>query len=173
MQVEPNALSFDPAGAPAETTRIEPRSVSVGLVGTYPPTRCGIATFTASLREAMAPLRSGVVALVDEAGASPFAPEVVAELVPGSNDSLETAAVALEAFDVVVVQHEFGIYGGKDGSEVIDLVRRLGVPVIVVLHTVLRSPSPRQHAIVEGTRDSGRARSRPERRRQVAASGAA
>ena len=149
MQVEPSALSFDPAGAPAETTRIEPRSVSVGLVGTYPPTRCGIATFTASLREAMAPLRSGVVALVDEAGASPFAPEVVAELVPGSNDSLETAAVALEAFDVVVVQHEFGIYGGKDGSEVIDLVRRLGVPVIVVLHTVLRSPSPRQHAIVE------------------------
>jgi len=76
LQVEPSALSFDPAGAPAETTRIEPRSVSVGLVGTYPPTRCGIATFTASLREAMAPLRSGVVALVDEAGASPFAPEV-------------------------------------------------------------------------------------------------
>jgi len=68
LQVEPSALSFDPAGAPAETTRIEPRSVSVGLVGTYPPTRCGIATFTASLREAMAPLRSGVVALVAPKG---------------------------------------------------------------------------------------------------------
>ena len=128
---------------------IEPSALAVGFVGTYPPTRCGIATFTASLRTAMALPGSGVVALVDKPGASRFGPEVVAELARGSVSSLEAAATVLDGFDVVVVQHEFGIYGGKDGLEVIDLVRRLEVPVIVVLHTVLGSPSPRQRRIIE------------------------
>jgi glycosyltransferase involved in cell wall biosynthesis len=147
--INARALPFDAVGPSTEPAEIGPGSVSVGFVGTYPPTRCGIATFTASLREAMAPPRSGVVASVDEAGAVPFGSEVVAELVRGSAESLEAAAVALEGFDVIVVQHEFGIYGGKDGSEVVDLVRKLSAPTIVVLHTALHSPSPSQRAIVE------------------------
>ncbi len=129
--------------------RVGPTALSVGFVGTYPPTRCGIATFTASLRTAMALPASGVVALVDKPGASRFGSEVVAELVRGSAASLEAAAIVLDDFDVVVVQHEFGIYGGRDGLEVVDLARRLGAPAIVVLHTVLRSPSSRQRTIIE------------------------
>ena len=97
----------------------------------------------------MALPRSGVVACVDEPGAVRFGPEVVAELVRGSAASLESAAAALESFDVAVVQHEFGIYGGEDGADVVELVGELGVPVVVVLHTVLRSPSPQQREIVE------------------------
>ena len=127
--------------------------LSVGFVGTYPPTKCGIATFTASLASAMAPAGSGrraeVVSCVDMAGVVQHPPEVVAELVPGSVASQEAVAATLDELDVVVLQHEFGIFGGEDGSEVIDLVAGLSVPVIVVLHTVPRRPSAGQRAVVE------------------------
>jgi glycosyltransferase involved in cell wall biosynthesis len=127
--------------------------LSVGFVGTYPPTKCGIATFTESLRNAMAPPGSGrrtkVVSCVDVPGAVQQPPEVAAELVPGSSASRRAAALALDGCDVVVLQHEFGIFGGDDGGEVIDLVTALNVPVIAVLHTVPRLPSPSQRALVE------------------------
>ncbi len=127
--------------------------LSIGFVGTYPPTKCGIATFTASLAKAMAPAGSGhratVVRCGDRRGAVPQAPEVAAELLPGSSASREAAAGALNEVDVVVLQHEFGIFGGEDGNEVIDLVEQLSVPVIAVLHTVPRRPSPGQRAVVE------------------------
>lgn len=129
------------------------KGISIGFVGTYPPTKCGIATFTASLAEAMASAgsvrRVGVVACVECPGASTFPPGVVAELVSGSAASRASAAAALDRFDVVVVQHEFGIFGGPDGDEIIDLVERLHVPVIVVIHTVPRQPTPGQRAVVE------------------------
>ena len=149
MYPETAAARVDAADSIPELTAAVPSSFSAGFVGTYPPTRCGIATFNASLREAMALPRSGVVACVDAPGAVGFGPEVVAELVRGSAVSMESAAATLESFDVVVVQHEFGIYGGMDGADVVDLVRALSVPVILVVHTVLRSPSPHQRALVE------------------------
>jgi polysaccharide biosynthesis protein PslF len=141
------AVDFAPS-VPKTATRAS-RSLSAGFVGTYPPTRCGIATFNASLRKAMALLRSGVVACVDEPGATRFGPEVVAELVRGSVASLEAAAAALETFDVAIVQHEFGIYGGEDGADAVDLVTSLNVPAVVVMHTVLASPTLYQRALVE------------------------
>jgi len=127
--------------------------LSVGFVGTYPPSKCGIATFTASLARAIAPAGSGrraeVVSCVDVPGVVVYPPEVVAELVPGSISSREAVAAALDELDVVVLQHEFGIFGGEDGSEVVDLVADLSVPAIVVLHTVPRLPSPGQRTVVE------------------------
>jgi glycosyltransferase involved in cell wall biosynthesis len=127
--------------------------LSIGFVGTYPPTKCGIATFTAALSRAIAPAGSGhraiVVNCTDRPGAVPRAHEVVAELVPGSSASRQSAAAALAGVDVVVLQHEFGIFGGEDGREVIDFVEQLTVPVIAVLHTVPRRPSHGQRAVVE------------------------
>jgi len=125
------------------------QAVSVGFVGTYPPTRCGIATFTAALRIAIGASRSGVVALVDTPGVNDFAAEVIAEIAAGSPETLERAVAALDQFDVVVLQHEFGIYGGPDGCEILEIVRRLHAPAIVVLHTVLPSPTPAQQEIIE------------------------
>ena len=126
---------------------------SVGFVGTYPPTKCGIATFTASLASAMASAgsscRATVVSCVDLPGIVRQPLEVVAELVPGSIASREAAAAALNELDVVVLQHEFGIFGGEDGNEVVDFVAGLSVPVIVVLHTVPREPTAGQRAVVE------------------------
>jgi glycosyltransferase involved in cell wall biosynthesis len=125
----------------------------IGLVGTYPPTRCGIATFNASLADAIttaAPAsRIGVVACADGRPPLRDSAAIVAELRSGSVDSRAAAVTALAEFDIAIVQHEFGIYGGPDGSEVVSLLRELTVPSIVVLHTVLRRPTPEQRRIVE------------------------
>src|SRR6185437_2590098 len=59
------------------------------------------------------------------------------------------AAAALNAFDVAIVQHEYGIYPGPDGGDVLPLLRRLTVPSIVVLHTVLGRPTPGQRSLLE------------------------
>jgi len=127
--------------------------LSVGFVGTYPPTKCGIATFTASLAKAMAPAGSGrratVISCVGVPGVIQYPREVAAELVSGSSVSREAVSAVLNELDVVVLQHEFGIFGGEDGNEVVDLVASLSVPVIVVLHTVPRRPSPGQREVVE------------------------
>jgi glycosyltransferase involved in cell wall biosynthesis len=132
---------------------VQGRLRSVGLVGTYPPTRCGIATFTASLAKATAAAqpdcRLGVVACVDEQAPALHSSEVVAQLVSGSAASRAAAVAALGEFEVLILQHEFGVYGGEDGCEVVDLVRDLGRPLIVVLHTVLRRPTLGQRRIIE------------------------
>lgn len=123
---------------------------SIGFISTYPPTRCGLATFTASLAGALVEsATTGVIRCVDQEATAPLPDGVVAEWVRNSPDSLEAAAEILNTFDSVVIQHEFGIFGGSDGEEILDLVYLLEVPVIVVLHTVLPDPSPHQRSIVE------------------------
>jgi len=129
------------------------RALTIGLVGTYPPTKCGIATFTASLRNALRQVEptceAVVVACANGSPAPVRASEVVAELRPGSPGSRAAAVAALNRCDAVIVQHEFGIYGGEDGREVLELLRALRVPVVVVLHTVLAKPSPGQTEVLE------------------------
>jgi glycosyltransferase involved in cell wall biosynthesis len=123
---------------------------SIGFVSTFPPTRCGLATFTASLGRAIArSSRIGVVACVDAPGETRGAPEVQAEWVRGSSASLDDALDALDGYDAIVLQHEFGLFGGQDGEDVLELVDRLRAPLIVVLHTVLEHPSENQRRIVE------------------------
>jgi polysaccharide biosynthesis protein PslF len=115
------------------------------MLGTYPPTQCGLATFGAALTEALGGV--GIVRVVDRAESHPD-PDVVAHLVNGSADSAAHAVRHLNGFDAVVVQHEYGIYGGPDGCDVLDIVDALTVPAIVVLHTVLQNPTSRQHRIL-------------------------
>ena len=126
---------------------------TIGFVSTYPPTKCGLATFTASLARALAGSRRsgavGVVSCVDEPGLIAYPPEVVGEWTRGSSVSLEAAATVLDTFDSVVVQHEFGLFGGDDGTEILDLLSRLRTRAIVVLHTVCACPSRDQRTIVE------------------------
>jgi polysaccharide biosynthesis protein PslF len=126
------------------------RSASIGLLSTYPPTQCGLATFTAALREHL-DLPSGavrVVRVVDQPESHPGA-EVVAHLVNGCAESASRAVGHLNGFDAVVVQHEYGIYGGPDGWDVLDVVEALTVPTIIVFHTVLKEPRPRQREILQ------------------------
>jgi glycosyltransferase involved in cell wall biosynthesis len=112
-----------------------------------------LATFTAALRGAIAGVRGtssglGVVSLVDSQE-SQRSPEVVHEHLNGNPRSLERAIEALNAFDIAFVQHEYGIYGGSDGSEVVDLLAGLEIPAVVTLHTVLSKPSAGQKSILE------------------------
>jgi glycosyltransferase involved in cell wall biosynthesis len=120
------------------------------LLSTYPPTQCGLATFAAALL-AHLPQPGDQVAVVRvlEEPAPHAAREVVHDLVAGSAASAASAADVLNGFDVVIVQHEYGIYGGPDGQDVISLLEALHVPIIVVLHTVLASPTPRQRMILD------------------------
>jgi len=124
----------------------------IGFVSTYQPTNCGIATFSSSLMSAINVGNSyatKVVRLVEKREQQDLsAPEVIATMVAGDARSIERAAIALNNLDVALIQHEFGIYGGEDGAEVLTLVSKLVVPTIVVLHTVLSAPSAHQRSII-------------------------
>jgi polysaccharide biosynthesis protein PslF len=121
------------------------------VVGTYPPTRCGLATFSANTRRGL--LSDERMGLVDvlRLGAPPHGVETKAEVHsywPRGGDPAE-AAEACARYDVVLLQHEFGIYDGHEGDSVLDIVDVLEVPVVSVLHTVLVDPSGAQRRIVE------------------------
>jgi glycosyltransferase involved in cell wall biosynthesis len=75
--------------------------------------------------------------------------KVVGDLRPGSVQGRVDAVTALDRSDVVIVQHEYGIYGGPDGDEILDLLHRISAPCIVVLHTVLHVPSAHQRWLLE------------------------
>jgi glycosyltransferase involved in cell wall biosynthesis len=132
------------------TGRGRAASTSLALLSTYPPTQCGLATFTAALRTELAAICSdvGVVRVVDSPETHEGA-EVVGHLVNGSPESALGAVKLLNDYDAVIVQHEYGIFGGPDGSDVLDLIDALTVPVIVVLHTVLLAPTASQRRILE------------------------
>ncbi|MCU1391606.1 MAG: glycosyl transferase family 1 [Ilumatobacteraceae bacterium] len=124
----------------------------IGIVSTYPPKLCGLATFAAALGAGLtrAGLEVRIVRIDDgEDALEPFAEPVVADLVNGDPRSVVAAAAALSACDVAIVQHEYGIYGGVDGDEVITLINALTVPAIVVLHTVPLAPTPHQRSVLE------------------------
>ena len=123
----------------------------VGIVSTYPPTRCGIARYAERLGAAIGALdprlEVQVVRLIDRQGPAAIG-QVRAECDPNSPVSIRSAARVLNRSDIVIVQHEYGIFGQNDGESVIDLVRRIHRPVATVLHTVRLEPSPRQVRIV-------------------------
>jgi polysaccharide biosynthesis protein PslF len=130
-------------------TAPQARPPAIGMISTYPPTQCGLATFSAALIQHMQLSTGslGVVQVVDEVESCP-GPDVVAQLVNGSPDSAGAAVRRLNGFDVVVVQHEYGIYGGPDGADVLKIVDALTVPTIIVMHTVLQDPTASQRHIL-------------------------
>ncbi|HEY2765898.1 MAG TPA: glycosyltransferase [Pseudonocardiaceae bacterium] len=120
-------------------------------MSTYPPTLCGLASFTASLRSALpAGVAGGVVRLVDAPG-GPRPVGVVGELVAGSAASCRDASALLNGYDVAMIQHEYGVYGGgHDGVDVLRVLSGLSVPAVVVLHTVLAAPTGHQRTVLNG-----------------------
>lgn len=130
------------------------RRPRVVYVSTYPPRRCGLATFTRDLVEAgestglLAP--PAVVAVSDAAGEYSYDSRVALEISQHQRTDYAAAARYINQLDadVVNLQHEYGIYGGEDGSDVIDLVRGLRKPLVITLHTVLSQPEPRKVRII-------------------------
>ncbi|WP_436527409.1 glycosyltransferase [Actinoplanes sp. HUAS TT8] len=136
-----------------------------GFLSTYPPTQCGLATFNAALATHLtagtpgATVGSGVVRLLSQDNTSGgialdrAAPRVVHTWHTDRPGGWTGAAAALNRFDVTIIQHEYGIYPGDAGAEVLPLLRALKNPAIVVLHTVLTQPDALQRAVLEQIAD--------------------
>jgi glycosyltransferase involved in cell wall biosynthesis len=131
------------------------------FLSTYPPRRCGIATFTQDLRSAVGSGRVYALGPLDggppETG--PFdPPEVMAFLLNHDQAAYRHAAIAIDGLDpaAVSLQHEFGIYGGPDGANALAFAERLRAPLVTTLHTVLSEPTSRQREVI---RELGRSSS--------------
>jgi glycosyltransferase involved in cell wall biosynthesis len=127
----------------------------VAFVGDYLPRKCGIATFTSDLLEAVAARhphsRCFAVPVNDIEGCYQYPDVVRFEIEEQDLESYRRAADFLNTSDVdlVSVQHEFGIFGGPAGSHLLALLRGLTAPVVTTLHTVLRRPNGDQRRVME------------------------
>jgi glycosyltransferase involved in cell wall biosynthesis len=120
-----------------------------GILSTYPPTPCGLATFSAALSEGLRTNGSDVSVVRVADGSLSSDARVIGELVNGSATSVAATSELLNESDIAVIQHEYGIYGGVDGDEVVDIIGGLRIPSIVVAHTVLKDPTPHQRSVLE------------------------
>ncbi len=127
----------------------------VAFIGNYLPRRCGIATFTHDLHRAVSAERPGletcVVAMNDPDSAYEYPPAVRFEIHDERvGDYIQAARFLNNAeFDAVSLQHEYGIFGGPAGSNIIELLSRLKMPIVTTLHSVLAEPTPVQRAVMD------------------------
>jgi glycosyltransferase involved in cell wall biosynthesis len=128
-----------------------------GILSTYPPTPCGLATFSAALTRGLEANGAavGIVRVADDVTCSD--PRVLAELDNGVPASLTEVIATLSSCDLAIVQHDYGLYGGADGDDIVDILRGLTVPSIVVAHTVLLEPSRHQKEVLEAIADAASA----------------
>ena len=128
-------------------------SGKVAILGNYPPRKCGIATFTRDLRDAVAAARPDwhcpVITVTDPGCSYDYPSEVRFEIEENNVSAYLRAAdfLDLSHVDVLCVQHEFGIFGGEAGSYILPLLRRAKMPTVVTLHTVLANPDAKQRQV--------------------------
>jgi glycosyltransferase involved in cell wall biosynthesis len=127
----------------------------LAFIGNSLPRRCGIATFTTDLQQAVSTSRpdldTGIVAMTDHGQAYDYPASVAFQVKDDNIDEYVRAADFLNAgrFDIVCLQHEFGIFGGEAGAHILVLLSRLTMPVVTTLHTVLAKPTAAQRAVME------------------------
>jgi glycosyltransferase involved in cell wall biosynthesis len=127
----------------------------IAMLGNHLPRRCGIATFTTDLSTAIAAVFSKsdcmVVAMNDAGKQYAYPPRVRFEVAERDIGSYRRAADFLNAnkVDVVSVQHEYGIFGGKAGSHLLALLRKLRMPIVTTLHTILGAPDRMQRRAMD------------------------
>lgn len=127
----------------------------IGFIGNYLPRQCGIATFTTDLCEAIAAEYSGTTCIAlpvnDIESGYAYPTRVRFELTEKDINSYLRAADFLHTnnVDLVCLQHEYGIFGGRAGSHILALLRELRMPIVTTLHTILRDPDPEQHRVLE------------------------
>ena len=128
----------------------------VAIIGNSLPRRCGIATFTSDLEHAIATSRAApdtcIVAMTDHGRTYDYPSTVRFHI---NDDKIEDYARAANflntgKYDVVSLQHEFGIFGGEAGGYILSLLSRLTMPVVTTFHTVLRAPTKAQRAVMDG-----------------------
>jgi glycosyltransferase involved in cell wall biosynthesis len=139
--------------APARPRPVLPSRIAV--VGNYLPRHCGIATFTTDLCDAIhaeyGPIELLALPVNDTEEGYSYPARVRFELSEENLASYQQAADFLNFsnIDLVCLQHEYGIFGGPAGAHILELLRRLTMPVVTTLHTVLREPNPDQRKVME------------------------
>jgi len=132
-----------------------PLPTRIAFVGNYLPRQCGIATFTTDLCTALATEygsgRLFAIPVNDPESSYEYPEQVRLELEQEDLASYERAAEFLNfnGNDLVCLQHEYGIYGGIAGRHILTLLRKLKMPVVTTLHTVLRDPDENQRAVLK------------------------
>ena len=130
------------------------RPIRIAVIGNHLPRQCGIATFTTDLCNAITAeygaAQLSVVAVNDGNSSYSYPERVRFEISEGDLASYRRAADFLngENVDLVCLQHEYGIFGGKSGNYIIELLKHLKMPVITTLHTVLREPNLDQRVVM-------------------------
>src|ERR1039457_3354742 len=132
-----------------------PLPTRIAFVGNYLPRQCGIATFTTDLCTAVATeFGSGrlfAIPVNDPDSSYQYPERVRIEITQEEIASYERAADFLNfnGNDLVCLQHEYGIFGGIAGSHILVLLRKLKMPLVTTLHTVLREPDAHQHTVLD------------------------
>lgn len=132
----------------------------LAFIGNSLPRRCGIATFTSDLQQAVAKCRAGIdtaiIAMTDHGHSYQYPPEVRLQINDSNIEEYARAADFINAqqFDVVCLQHEFGIFGGEAGSHILTLLTRLTMPVVTTFHTILAEPKAAQRTVLAGIVDA-------------------
>ncbi len=125
------------------------------MLGNHLPRQCGIATFTTDLSDAIAAefseLDCFVLAMNDPGRRHAYPARVRFEIAEADVAAYRRAAdfLNLNSVDLVCVQHEYGIFGGKAGSHVLDLLRELRMPIVTTLHTILGTPNSFQRRAMD------------------------
>ncbi len=135
------------------SSSIPPRRIA--FLGGFVPRRCGIATFTHDICEAVSTALPSAVcysgAVNDRSEGYAYPPRVRFELQEKDLDSYRRAADFLnfDNAEILCVQHEFGIYGGPAGSHLLALLKEVRMPVVTTLHTILRDPNSAQREVMD------------------------
>ncbi|WP_020612375.1 glycosyltransferase family 4 protein [Sediminispirochaeta bajacaliforniensis] len=130
------------------------RTKSIAVIGNYLPRKCGIATFSTDLVNALSgadgELDCWSVAINDIPEGYRYPEKVHFEINQNIAGEYKLAAdfLNINQIDVVCLQHEYGIYGGEAGSYIISLLRDLRMPIVTTLHTVLEKPSKKQKDVL-------------------------
>lgn len=131
--------------------------MKIANISTYPPRECGIGTFTQNLLHSLMDadqsrsISGFVVAISDHEQIYPYPSEVKLSIQQEQQaDYLEAANfINVSGADLCILEHEFGIYGGQNGVYVLPFLHRLEIPVVVILHTVLKTPSYNEKAVLK------------------------
>ncbi|HZK70450.1 MAG TPA: glycosyltransferase family 4 protein [Clostridia bacterium] len=125
---------------------------NIAFLSTYPPRECGIATFTQDLITAIdkiGTMDTSVIA-VNSKDDCVYDTKVEALIEQNEQNDYIRAAKKLNAsnIDLLMIEHEYGIFGGEHGEYILDLINNLEIPVVTTLHTILSDPSAKQRSII-------------------------
>ena len=155
VSVRPNTQMCCKAGPFAIEKKSASLPMRIAVIGNHLPRQCGIATFTTDLCDAISVEYGAagvfVVAVNDPQSRYSYPVRVRFEITERDISSYQAAADFLNSskIDLVSLQHEYGIFGGKTGSHVLRLLKRLKMPVVTTLHTVLREPDVDQLIVMQ------------------------